>query len=529
MEEKNTFHSLFSGEIVVKYSSHRSLTHTHVQDDNIRHTTKDECDPVLAYEMWKKKNRQTNSKMISLSLWMKAYEWLHCCVLCTFLLLTVRAHCCEKPLEMGYEPESEIHKKIRLNCVPHDVSLWKKYIHILRLPLPLFSATLRSHSHRTLFGGAPELILSSRGAQSMWLIFRFAPIHSKCREEPKAIFNISLNSPLVSCSPLAVVERRRPEHANSARSHSALGVRSIWTLISTFFFRYLISHIKCCQFPFLFCGTSAWVPSLAATAAAMAAYTNFIEMNWIVRGLPFAKYVVYLYLRLRLNKYEIWSGIGHHAVHSQPTVRRRRRWPGHRKSKCFVVSIEGPLCVCCFDAIDACLSWLRWHTRCACVYWVWVQHTRGIGNVNNSPSTRLKSIYVQSIFHLCQFKLIETKWKLSADFYTSFSSLDLPQRRLPLLPVIASRLRVFLCRFVAIVCLCFSLACSMFARRGWWSAIVCETHTQARCCHCREWNRYWSNKCRMVLHRVCTDGIHSCLFCFVFIRFIAFYSWIRRK
>lgn len=85
------------------------------------------------------------------------------------------------------------------------------------------------------------------------------------------------------------------------------------------------------------------------------------------------------------------------------------------------------------------------------------------GNVNKSPSTRLKSIYVQSIFHLCQFKLIETKWKLSADFYTSFFSLPLPRHLCCcccrcVVHTNENCTCVFFCRLVVIVCLHFPRA-----------------------------------------------------------------------
>lgn len=183
---------------------------------------------------------------------------------------------------------------------------------------------------------------------------------------------------------------------------------------------------------------------------------------------------------------QIRYGPAHHAVHS-PSATRKPTDPsttammtqdsGHCWSECYsrfllfsvFVFLLKFRCVALMPSTHVSRGYSV-RSRCVCVC-----TAASTDNVNKSPSTRLKSIYVQSIFHLCQFKLIETKWKLSADFYTSFSSLCCVQRVhacfLPLLAVIAPKVvRVFFCRFVAIVYLCIffsvSLLCSCSFERA---------------------------------------------------------------
>lgn len=265
----------------------------------------------------------------------------------------------------------------------------------------------------------------------------------------------------------------------------------MWSELWFRFFFYLISHIKC------FSCTSSWVASLTAAVA----NTNFNEMNWRVRECPLLNiytcgifdWINTIWPDDMLCICNLKSDIGGNDVDGRGIAKVNAIL-----DSLFVVvaSIDVSLCVTLMASTHVSRGYPCAHTMCTAL-----RCTDRTANVNKCPSTRLKSIYVQSIFHLCQFKLIETKWKLSADFYTSFSGRC---RGSCLISLTAAVRRVFFCRFVAIVRVVFCLvfAYELVMRECPHGSYKCETHTQKSRCQCRDWERYWSNKCRMDFHRI---------------------------
>lgn len=151
-------------------------------------------------------------------------------------------------------------------------------------------------------------------------------------------------------------------------------------------------------------------------------------MNWRVRECPLLNIYIYMWY-LRLNKYDTTGPDNMLCIRNPQSDNDDNDFDGRGIAK-----LNGKCSICFLLLLHLLMFWLCVtlmpsthvsrgnscaHTMCAGIA---LYRTR-TANVNKCPSTRLKSIYVQSIFHLCQFKLIETKWKLSADFYTSFSAV----------------------------------------------------------------------------------------------------------